>query len=85
MGKGRADSSVQTAAFLINPRTKRRGSGGVPRRRSRLCLAPVLRAWLVPTLWAGRGLTGLCRVLRALPFVTADLCDHALHIPHDEL
>lgn len=40
---------------------------------------------LVPALRAGRGPTGLCRVLRALLFVTADLCDHALHIPHDEL
>lgn len=53
MGKGRAGSSVQTAVFLINPRTKRRGSGGVPRCRSRLCLAPVLRAWARPRT-AGR-------------------------------
>lgn len=51
--------------------------------------AQALGAWLARANGSNRrrrGLrTGLCRVLSTLTFVPADLCDHALHIPHDEL
>lgn len=51
--------------------------------------AQAFGAWLARANGSNRhrrGLrTGLCRVLSTLAFVPADLCDHALHIPHDEL